>query len=130
MAVISSVMDTINPSVEPFVRERSPETFNCLAYAIGPREFMLALPLLWRGYLPIQPRSLFQPISTLKEMLRAQFGRGLPPIDPRYVNRTAKCLSVTADDEIYTIDGEIFPLKQGTARIRLGPSISIGVADS
>ena len=128
VAVVCSVMSTINPTVEPFARARSPETFHCLAYAVSPREFLLALPLLWRGYLPVVARSLLRPASTWKQLGLAYFGKGVVPSDPRYVNRSAKRLSVEATDEVYTVDGEVLPLKGHAVKVSLGPLVRLAVA--
>jgi diacylglycerol kinase family enzyme len=128
VAVVCSVMTTINPTVEPFARARSPETFHCLAYAVSPREFLLAIPLLWRGYLPVAARSLLQPASTWKQLGLSYFGKGVVPSDPRYVNGTAKRLSVEATDEAYTVDGEILPLKGRAVEVSLGPPVRLALA--
>jgi diacylglycerol kinase family enzyme len=128
VAVVCSVMSTINPTVEPFARARSPETFHCLAYAVSPREFLWAMPLLWRGYLPVAARSLLRPASTFKQLGLSYFGKGVVPSDPRYVNCTAKRLFVEATDEVYTVDGEIHPLKGHTVEVSLGPLVRLAVA--
>jgi diacylglycerol kinase family enzyme len=128
VAVVCSVMTTINPTVEPFARARSPETFHCLAYAVSPREFLLAIPLLWRGYLPVAARSLLRPTSTWKQLGLSYLGKGLVPSDPRYVNGTAKRLSVEATDEAYTVDGEILPLKGRAVEVSLGPPVRLALA--
>jgi diacylglycerol kinase family enzyme len=128
VAVVCSVMSTINPTVEPFARARSPETFHCLAYAVSPREFLLAIPLLWRGYLPVAARSLLRPASTWKQLGLSYFGKGVVPSDPRYVNGTAKRLSVEATDKVYTVDGEILPLKGRAVEVSLGPPVRLALA--
>ena len=62
-AVFANVTGAINPFIEPFAGERTRETFHFLAYAVSSREFAMMAPLLARGLLPIDPKSLLHPIS-------------------------------------------------------------------
>lgn len=127
-ALFCSVCDEINPTVKPFARTRTADTFYCLAYAVGRREFTLALPLLWRGYLPIDARSLLKPLSTWRQMALSYFGKELVPGDPRYVNRTAKRFTVACDEEIYTVDGELFGSSGDPFEITLGRRLRLAVS--
>ena len=73
-------------------------------------------------------RSLLRPASTWKQLGLSYFGKGVVPSDPRYVNGTAKRLSVEAADEVYTVDGEILPLKGRAVEVSLGPPVRLALA--
>ena len=98
---------TINPFVVPFAVDRTRETFHFLAYAVSTREFAMMAPLLARGLLPIDARSLLHPLSTWRKALLTLVGKGGIPADPRYVNHPASHLVVETDEPHYTIDGEV-----------------------
>lgn len=127
-AIFCSVTGLINPTVEPFARRRTPETFYCLAYAVSRREFVLAMPLLWRGYLPIDARSLLHPVSTWKQIVLSYFGKGVVPADPRYVNVTARRVRVESAEEVYTVDGEILHGHGPSIEVTLGPQLRLAVS--
>ncbi|MCB9558638.1 MAG: hypothetical protein H6707_21150 [Deltaproteobacteria bacterium] len=124
-AVFSSTTGTVNPSVQPFARQRTLETFYCLAYAVHPREFALAIPLLWRGYLPVDSRALLRPLSTWRQAALAYFGKGIVPADPRYVNQTTSELTVSTDEPVYTVDGEVFKAQGAPFAVKLGPRVRL-----
>jgi diacylglycerol kinase family enzyme len=127
-AVFCSVTGLVNPTVEPFALTRTPETFYCLAYAVSRREFILAIPLLWRGYAPVDARKLLDPISTWKQIVLSYFGKGLLPSDPRYVNVTARRLRVDSEEPIYTVDGEILRSTGAPVEVTLGPQVRLAVS--
>ena len=93
-ALFANVTGVINRFVEPFAAERTHETFHFLAYAVSSREFAMMAPLLARGLLPIDPRSLLHPVSAWRKVLLSIVGRDGLPTDPRYVNHPARHLVV------------------------------------
>lgn len=129
-ALFANVTGLINPMVQPFVADRTRETFHFLSYAVSPREFAVMAPLLARGRLPIDPRSLLHPISTWRKALLSLVGKEGLPIDPRYVNHPAKELIVESDEAYYTIDGEVLPSLNRRIEIRLGPTIHVATLQS
>jgi diacylglycerol kinase family enzyme len=124
-AIFANVTGVINPFVEPFVSERTRESFHFLAYAVSSREFAMMAPLLARGRLPIDSRSLLHPISTWRQAVLSLVGRGGVPTDPRYVNRPARHLVLDTDEPHYTIDGEVFAASDRRFEIRLGPTVRL-----
>jgi hypothetical protein len=125
VTMFANVTGIINPFVEPFTGERTRESFYFLAYAVSSREFAVRAPLLARGLLPIDPRTLLHPISTWRKALLAVVGRDGLPTDPRYVNRPACQLLVETDEPHYTIDGEIIDSIDRRFDVRLGPHLRI-----
>jgi diacylglycerol kinase family enzyme len=124
-ALFANVTGVINPFVRPFTDERTRETFHLLAYAISVREFAMMAPLLARGLLPIDPRSLLHPISTWRQALLSVVGRYGLPSDPRYVNRPGHQLVVETEEPSYTIDGEVLPSLDRRFEVTLGPHLRV-----
>lgn len=129
-AVFANVTGAINPFIEPFVGERSRDTFHFLAYAVSSREFALLAPLLARAKVPIDPRSLLRPISTWKQVGLSLAGKGELPLDPRYVNHPAQQVLIETDEKNFTIDGEVVPLAGRRIEVRLGPLLRLALIDS
>jgi diacylglycerol kinase family enzyme len=127
-ATFANVTGVINPFVAPFVAQRTRESFHFLAYAVSSREFAVMAPLLARGRLPIDPRTLLHPISTWRQALLSLIGRGNLSTDPRYVNQPASELVIESDEPYYTIDGEVFPSLERRFEVRLGPSLHLALA--
>jgi diacylglycerol kinase family enzyme len=124
-AVFANVTGTINPFVTPFAGERTRETFHFLGYAVSARELAMLVPLLARGFVPIDARALLHPISTWRKALLALVGRsGLAP-DPRFVNRPIHELVVETDEPLFTIDGEVIASSDRRFVVRLGPSVQL-----
>jgi hypothetical protein len=126
-AVFANVTGVINPFVAPFVSERTRESFHFLAYAVSSREFAMMAPLLARGRLPIDSRTLLHPISTWRQALLSLVGRGSVATDPRYVNRPARELVLETDEPHYTIDGEVFESRDRRFDVRLGRTIELAI---
>jgi diacylglycerol kinase family enzyme len=124
-ALFANVTGVINPFVEPFASERTHETFHFLAYAVSSREFAMMAPLLARGLLPIDPRSLLHPVSAWRKALLSIVGRDNLPTDPCYVNHPASHLVVETDEPHYTIDGEVLPSLDRGFDVSLGPQIQV-----
>jgi diacylglycerol kinase family enzyme len=129
-ALFANTTGVINPFVAPFVSERTRESFHFLSYAVSSREFAVMAPLLARGRLPIDPRSLLHPISTWRQALLSLVGRGGLAIDPRYVNHPARHLVVESGESHYTIDGEVFPALHRRFDVRLGPTLHLATLTS
>jgi diacylglycerol kinase family enzyme len=124
-AVFANVTGAINPFVEPFTDERTRESFHFLAYGVSAREFAMMAPLLARGHVPIDPKSLLQPIAMWRKALLSLVGKpGLPP-DPRYVNHPARHLVLDTDEAHITIDGEVLPSLDRRCEVRLGPTLHL-----
>lgn len=126
-AFFASVTGVLNPFVEPFVADRTRDSFHFLAYSVSAREIAMLAPLLVRGHLPIDPKSVLRPISTWRQVLLTLAGKGLLPQDPRYINQPAGELEVHCDERLYTLDGELFPKAAGPLRVRLGPLLHLAV---
>jgi hypothetical protein len=124
-AVFANVTGAINPFVEPFIAERTRDTFHFLAYAVSSREFAMMVPALARGLLPIDPRALMNPVSTWRKALLSLVGKPGLPADPRYVNHPAHELVVETDEPSYTIDGEVLERGDRRFEVRLGPLLQI-----
>jgi diacylglycerol kinase family enzyme len=124
-AVFTNTTGVINPFVAPFVAERTRESFHFLAYAVSSREFAVMAPLLARGRLPIDPRSLLHPISAWRQALLSLVGRGGLAADPRYVNHPARHVVIETDEPYYTIDGEVFASSDRRFEVRLGPTLHL-----
>ena len=124
-ALFANVTGQINPGVEPFVEERSRDTFYCAASAVSIREMSLALPFLIRGWLPLDVAALTEP-GRLLERLRnpALFA------DPRYINRTGSRLEVKSAEPLYTVDGEILEAQGGEVTVGIGPQLRLAVGPS
>ena len=121
-ALFANVTGQINPGVEPFVDERSRDTFYCAASALSVREFTLSLPFLARGWLPLDVAALTEP-GRLLERLRD------PKLftDPRHINRTSSHLVVRSDEPLYTVDGELLATHGGEVRCDIGATFRLAV---
>lgn len=121
-ALFANVTGQINPGVEPFVDQRSRDTFYCAAAAVSARELSLAAPFLIRGWLPLDIAALTEP-GRLLERLRnpALF------TDARYINRTGARLHIRTDEPLYTLDGEIIQTQGGEIAVDLGPSLRLAM---
>ena len=117
-ALFANVTGQINPGVEPFVQERGRDAFYCAAYAVSAREMTLALPMLMRGWLPLDVAALLEP-----KRLRDRESRS----DPRYINKTGSRIEIATDETIYTIDGEILPVEGGKLTVETGPHLRLAV---
>lgn len=123
VALFANMTGQINPGVEPFKREvRERDSFHCAAYAVSARELVTALPMLVRGWLPVDMRQL---------VTRAFGGgggddsKGLPT-DPRYVNQLAKELVIETDETLYTVDGEVLEA-EAPIKVTVGPTLRLAV---
>jgi diacylglycerol kinase family enzyme len=126
--IMSNVTGRINPGVAPFVDVRSRDDFYCVAYAVTTRELVFTLPMLVRGFLPIDRSSLLRPVETLRQLSRARLSDITFPADPRYINRTASTLEIETDEALYTIDGEVLQSNGAPFRVTLGPRVKLAVA--
>ena len=127
-AVFANVTGQINPGVEPFGNSRPRDEFYCAAYAVTAKELTLALPLVLRGWLPVDLMSLLQPMSFIRSLPDIYRQRALPA-DPRYINQTADHLEITTDERLYTLDGELLRAREGeTITVRLGPMLRLAVS--
>lgn len=124
-AVLGNVTGVINPFVEPFVGERTRDSFHFLSYAVSSREFAIMVPLLARALVPIDPRSLLHPVSAWRQALLSVIGERHLPADPRYINRPARHLVMETSEPFYTIDGEVFPALDSRFEVRLGPQLHL-----
>lgn len=124
-----SITGSLQIGMQPFAGERGGNTFFCFAYAISPREIAVLLPFLARGMIPIDPKSLLQPVSQVTHIGLSYFGKGsLPlPLDPRYINRPVKEYEIRTDEKVYTIDGEIFESNGEPIRITTGPTLRLAI---
>ncbi len=130
-AVFCNIHGRLNPGVTPFVKPRTRDTFYCGAYAVNRREFILMMPFTIRGRLPMDPKSLLKPVSTWKQIALSYLGKGSFPVDPRYVNETARSFVVDApDEEVYTIDGEIIQSTGEPITVTLGPELKLAVSST
>ncbi|MCS6912738.1 MAG: diacylglycerol kinase family protein [Myxococcales bacterium] len=127
-AVFANVTGAINPLIEPFLHQRSRDTFHFLAYATSTREFAMLTPLLARAKVPIDPKALLRPASAWKQMGLSLLGKGALPLDPRYVNHPARHVTIYTDERHFTIDGELLPLS-GPLEVRLGPTLRLAVIE-
>ncbi len=125
VTVFGNVTGTVNPFIEPFVGERTRNSFHFLAYAVSSREFAMMAPLLARGHVPVDPRSLLNPVSAWRQALLSVVGQGQLPSDPRYVNRPAHHVVIDTSEPFYTIDGEVFPSRDKRFEVRLGPLLHL-----
>jgi diacylglycerol kinase family enzyme len=126
--IMGNVTGRINPGVAPFVNVRSRNDFYCVAYAVTTRELVLALPMLIRGFLPIDRSSLLRPIETMRQISRARLSDITFPADPRYINRTASTLEIETDEALYTVDGEVLQSTGEPFRVTLGSTVKLAVS--
>lgn len=129
-ALFGNVTGQINLGVEPFVDVRSRDEFYCAAYAVKARELVLTLPMLMRGWLPIDRASLLKPTTIWKRVAEAYPERLALPTDPRYVNRPTTQLEVRSEETLYTVDGELFTAGESDTPVSvgLGPIIKLAVS--
>jgi diacylglycerol kinase family enzyme len=113
--------------VAPFQQERERETFYVLAYAINARELGTLLPLIIRGFIPIDPKTLIKPVSSLTHVGLTYFGKGSLPLDPRYINRTASLFELKTDEKVFTVDGEILESSGEPFRVSIGPTLRLAI---
>lgn len=129
--IFSNVTGRINPGVAPFVDVRTRNAFYFAAYAVTTRELVLTLPMLVRGFLPIDRASLLRPVETARHisrvLARAKLSDIALPADPRYINRTASTLTIESDEAMYTIDGEVIQSSGAPLEVTLGPTIKLAV---
>jgi hypothetical protein len=125
----ASITGALQIGMHPFQGERGGETFFSLAYSISPREIAVLLPFLARGMIPIDPKSLLQPVSQVTHIGLSYFGKGsLPlPLDPRYTNKPVKEFELRCAESVYTIDGEIFESTGEPIRITTGPTLRLAI---
>jgi len=123
--VLANVTGVINPFVEPFVGERTRDSFHMLAYAISSRELAIMAPLLMRALLPMDPRSLLHPVSTWRQALLSLVGKGGMPSDPRYINHSARKLVLETPEGLFTIDGEVLAARDRRFEVGLGPQLHL-----
>lgn len=121
-AIFANVTGQINPGVEPFAETRTPDTFYSAAYAVTAREFATALPMLIRGWLPVDLR------ETASRLLAGR-GEWTLPTDARYVNRPASALVVDTEEALYTVDGEVIE-GEGPVRVHVGPTLRLAAGPS
>ncbi|MCG8418095.1 MAG: hypothetical protein MJE77_09160 [Proteobacteria bacterium] len=126
VALFANVTGQINPGVEPFAGERTRDSFHTAAYAVNAREMAMALPLLIRGWLPVDANALLSPATLLARRKNGPDRRTLPS-DPRYVNQIAHHLQIHTDEPLYTLDGEVLPTRSKTISVELGPSLKLAV---
>lgn len=118
-ALFSNVTGQINPGIEPFKDDRTRTSFYTAAYAVSPREFIVALPFIARGMLPID-------ITTLLPWNRTEESRSLST-DPRYVNQAVSKLHIETNEPLYTVDGEILYKPEGPIDVTMGPTLKLAV---
>lgn len=129
-ALFTNVTGQLNLGVQPFVEERTRDSFYCAAYAVNARELSVTLPALMRGWLPVDATLLLRLPSILRDITQNSDNgtTGLPlPTDPRYINKTAKALHITTKEPIYTVDGEILQTRGEPITVELGPFIKLAV---
>lgn len=114
--------------VHPFTQERQREAFNMLAYSIDSREVSILFPFLFAGKIPIDPKSLLKPVSTWTQIGLSFFTKGSLPLDPRYVNRTAREVEYRTKDPVYTVDGEIFQSTGEPIVVKMGPTLRLAIS--
>lgn len=126
-AVFANVTGAINPFIEPFLSERTRDSFHFLAYATSSREFAMMAPMLARARPPIDPKALLRPISSWKQVGLSLVGKGELPLDPRYVNHPAKHLTIHTSERNYTIDGELLPLTGPSLEVHLSRTLQLAL---
>jgi len=117
-ALFANVTGQINPGVEPFIDERGRDDFYCAAYAVSARELTLAMPMLTRGWLPLDLAALLDPSRLRDRASRA---------DPRYINKSGGRLEIRTSETLYTVDGELLPVEGETISVQTGPHLRLAV---
>jgi hypothetical protein len=128
--VMANVTGLINPGVTPFVEQRARDTFHCAAYAVPARDFAASLPMLMRGWLPMDVKSLIRPDRLIRRVAKRPPLKQMLPPDERYVNKSADHMVVSTDESFYTIDGEILPSDGTPLTVSLGPHVRLAVSPS
>ncbi len=123
-----NVTGKVHIGVEPFPGPRERESFFTMNYAISKRELVVLLPMLVRGHRPIDAKSLLQPVTAWKRLAMAYLGKEAFPLDPRYINTTARRYEIRTDEPIYTVDGEILHSNGAPISVGLGPTIRVAVS--
>ncbi|MBW2732428.1 MAG: hypothetical protein JRH20_08525 [Deltaproteobacteria bacterium] len=127
-AIFCNSTGRLHIAVEPFIGSRGRDNFYCAAYAVSLREMALMLPFLARGWLPLDPKALLKPVSTWKQIAFSYLGKSTLPADPRYVNTTAQSFEVHCREDVYTVDGEIFPSNGEPLCVTVGPTVRLAVS--
>jgi hypothetical protein len=124
-----AITGSLQIGMHPFLGERVSETFYMFSYAIDPREVAVLLPFLARGMLPIDPKSLLKPVSSVTHIGLSYFNKGsLPlPLDPRYINHPAHTFELRCEEKVFTIDGEIFESTGEPIKITVGPTLRLAI---
>ena len=122
--IFANVTGQINPGIVPFADVRTRDSFYCAAYAVKARELALALPLVARGYLPLDSGAFLRPLKLIDRVA----GDRTLPTDPRYVNRPAQTLRIRTDEPLYTVDGEILSSDAPEISVDLGPVLKLAVS--
>jgi diacylglycerol kinase family enzyme len=126
-AFFCNITGSLNPGVKPFSKPRTRDTFHYAAYAVNKREIAMLLPLLVRGWIPMDPKSLLRPASTWKQISMSWLGKGSLPLDPRYINELSNSVEIRTSEPFYTIDGEILSSTGEPIRVTLGPTLKLAV---
>lgn len=130
IAVFANVTGQINPGVVPFAEERPRDTFYSAAYAVSPPEFVMAMPGLLRGWLPVDPVAMLRPLALRRRARDLLLKRRIAwSRDARYVNRPASRLTVRTNETLYTVDGELMHATPGEPfEVALGPQLKLAVS--
>ncbi len=121
VAVFANVTGQLNPGVEPFTTERTRDSFHLAAYSVSAREFATALPMLMRGWLPIDVAGLLAKPFGGSDNDTKTLGM---PADPRYVNSIAKTIEIEASERLYTVDGEVLET-DAPIKVSVGPMLKL-----
>jgi hypothetical protein len=127
-AVFANVTGHINPGVAPFVDAPTRDTFHYAAYAVTAREFALNAPVLTRGWLPLDPKSLVRRDRPVKRNADGAKARASVFADPRYVNRNASRMQIESDERLFTLDGEILHSNGEPFDVSLGLQVRLAVS--
>jgi diacylglycerol kinase family enzyme len=127
-ALFANVTGQINPGVVPFVAAPSRDSFYFAAYAVSAREFTINVPVLMRGWLPVQPSSLLRPDRVVRRLIESGLFKRNLPADPRYVNSNAAHMHIITDERLYTVDGEVFRSETGAYTLSLGLQVRLAVS--
>lgn len=128
VALFANVTGQINPGVVPFVDPPTRGTFHYAAYSVSAREFAVNAPVLMRGWLPLDPKSLVRPDRVLRRFADANGVRASVLADPRYVNRNASRMTIESDERLFTVDGEIMESRGDTFDITMGLQVRLAVS--
>jgi diacylglycerol kinase family enzyme len=128
VAVFANVTGQINPGVVPFVDPPTRDSFHYAAYAVSAREFTMNAPVLMRGWLPVDPKSLIRPDRIVRRLADSGLGKDGLPTDPRYINRNGRRMEIETDERLFTVDGELFTAGAGAFRVTLGMPVRLAVS--